>query len=190
MAEAGRAFPLKCLLTGEPGVGKTTLVRAVVERLEGAPARGFYTEEKRGRRGRTGFDVVSLDGRRAALADHSAGSPRVGRYRVLLASFESVAIPALEHSEDASLLVIDEIGKMECFSERFVAAARRALASEVPVLATAAMHGGGFIAEAKLARGVELVRITRQNRDRLVEVLAEWVKSSGSPREFGAYLET
>jgi nucleoside-triphosphatase len=45
--------------------------------------------------------------------------------------------------------VVDEIGKMECLSERFVASMRRLLAGKVPVVATIARRGGGFIAEVK-----------------------------------------
>ena len=54
------------------GVGKTTLVnfqKRVVQQLQelGILLIGFYTDKVRGR-GRTGFDVVTLDGQRALLA--------------------------------------------------------------------------------------------------------------------------
>lgn len=53
-----------------PGVGKTTLVKNVVQQLQGLGVLlvGFYTEEVRGHHGRIGFDVVTLDGQRAPLA--------------------------------------------------------------------------------------------------------------------------
>ena len=57
------------------GVGKTTLVRCVCDRLlqQGVKVHGFYTEEVRervqkGRGPRIGFDVVSFDGQRNILA--------------------------------------------------------------------------------------------------------------------------
>jgi len=52
------------------GVGKTTLVKHVVQKLQksGILLTGFYTEEVRGHHGRTGFDIVTLDGQRAPLA--------------------------------------------------------------------------------------------------------------------------
>nr|KAJ0227552.1 hypothetical protein LSAT_V11C100016460 [Lactuca sativa] len=43
----------------------------------------------------------------------------VGRYRVDVASFESLALPELQFKEDTDLFVIDEVGKMELFSSLF-----------------------------------------------------------------------
>lgn len=60
------------LLTGFPGVGKTTLCRKVFEVLngKGIKVQGFYTEEVRNSQkgSRVGFDVVTLDGQRGPLA--------------------------------------------------------------------------------------------------------------------------
>jgi nucleoside-triphosphatase len=171
----------RILVTGAPGSGKTTLVRAVVQLLAGLRAAGFYTEELRGRSGRTGFRVVALDGLAGRLATVGGeGGPRVGRYVVHLAEFEAVALPQLEIRPGLELLVIDEIGKMECLSPAFVAAARRALAAPVALLATVALAGGGLIAQAKRAPGVQLVTVSLQNRDALPARLAARLRP-GSP---------
>ena len=52
------------------GVGKTTLIKKTCEAIQkaGIPAMGFYTEEVKEKGKRIGFDVVSLDGQRGALA--------------------------------------------------------------------------------------------------------------------------
>ncbi len=166
-------MPPKLLVTGVPGIGKTTLVRSVAERLQDLRVSGFYTAEERGPHGRTGFRVVTLDGREGLLARAGAGDgPRVGRYTVLLRSFEATALPSLELREGVDVYVLDEIGKMECCSPRFVAAARRLLDSGVPLLASVAQRGPGLIAEAKARPDVQVIEVTRQNRDRLVEDLA------------------
>jgi nucleoside-triphosphatase len=81
------------LVTGPPGSGKTTLVRRVVDLLAGVQMAGFYTEEVRGRTSRTGFRVVTLDGRTARLATVGSGQgAKVGRYVVHLGEFEEVAV--------------------------------------------------------------------------------------------------
>ena len=126
------------LITGWPGVGKTTAVRAVAERLRARGARvdGFVTLERRDAATgvRVGFDAVNLDGsRRAPLAiakaraQHAATTPRVGKYAVDVESFESVALSIIERSHDVDVLVVDEIGKMELLSPRFERAMRFSL---------------------------------------------------------------
>ena len=83
------------LLTGRPGVGKTTVVREIAERL-GAKAGGFYTEEIRAQGRRTGFRLVALDGPTGILAGVNVSSRyRVGRYRVCVEDLESVGVESL-----------------------------------------------------------------------------------------------
>jgi len=166
-----------------PGAGKTTLVRAVLSRLPQIRAAGFTTEELRGPSGRTGFKVVTLDGREARLATAREGEgPKVGWYTVHVAEFEATAVPALAPRHDVDLYVIDEIGKMECLSAAFVVAVRRTLASGVPVLATVALQGGGIIGEAKRFPGVEVTLLTRENRSRLPDELAARFQAALPPR--------
>ncbi|KAK2966841.1 hypothetical protein RJ640_027800 [Escallonia rubra] len=141
------AAPGKCfLVTGPPGVGKTTLVMRVFETLKNANpnfnVQGFYTREVREGTERVGFDVVTLDGRTGPLASTKISSPEsvrwpmVGRYRVDVTSFESLALPELQVKEGTDLFIIDEVGKMELYSSSFFPAVLKVLESNIPVLAT------------------------------------------------------
>ncbi len=160
--------PPKILLTGPPGCGKTTLIRKIVQLLE-VPARGFYTEEVRGAGGRrTGFDVITLDGRRGRLSEAGFPGPRVGRYGVDLQFLENVALSRIEPAPGI-LIVIDEIGKMECFSRRFVETVGNVLAGSSAVLGTVARGGSPFIREVRKREDVTVVEVTVGNRDDLVE---------------------
>jgi nucleoside-triphosphatase len=175
--------PPRILVTGPPGSGKTTLVLRVSELLHGRRLVGFYTKEMRGRAGRTGFRIVTFDGRTAQLATvGGGGGPRVGRYAVHLAALEAVCEDALEPRPGTDAVVIDEIGKMECLCPAFVRAARRALSGPVPVLGTVALAGGGFIAEAKRMPGGEVITLSRENRERLpAEIAARLAAWRGEP---------
>jgi len=162
--------PANLLITGPPGIGKTTVLERVVACLPPAAATGFLTRELRARGVRQGFIIETLDGRSALLASvrFDAG-PRVGRYRVRIAALDAVAVPALAARPDARLVVVDEIGKMESLSPRFAAAVRAALDSPVPVLGTIARSGGALIAEVRRRPDVTLVEVTLENRDGLPE---------------------
>lgn len=169
------ARPRHILLTGPAGCGKTTVIQKLVERLGELRLAGFYTREIRLQGRRMGFEVVGLRGETAPLAHVESRSPaRVGKYGVELNAFEKLLRAELNRSpEEVDLFVIDEIGKMECLSRPFVEAVRGILDGPVPLLATVALKGGGFIREVKARSGVELRTVTHRNRDHLPNELVE-----------------
>ena len=159
---------VKILLTGVPGCGKTTAVMKIIANLEHKRVAGFYTQEIRQNNTRKGFRWTSLDGAHGILAHVDIKSSlRVGKYGVDVADFEKSVVPILDAQQtDAELFVIDEIGRMECLSEKFVAMVRRLFTSEKSVLATVAQKGAGLISEVKHYPGVGLFTLTRDGRDK------------------------
>ena len=159
--------PLKILLTGPPRCGKTTVVQKVAARFPGRAA-GFYTREVRAGGVRVGFEIVTLDGQVAWLSHVDFPGPlRVGKYGVNLENFQQVALPALVPAPGIELIVVDEVGKMECFSSRFVAAMEKLWAAPVPLLITVAERGGGYIAAIKAKPDKLFLTVTPGNRDDL-----------------------
>ena len=161
------------MVTGKPGIGKTTLVVRVVERLRGSlRLAGFTTSEMRDAGGqRLGFRIVTAEGKRGELARAGLRSRgRVGRYGVHVEEFERLALPELAR-RDVDLIVIDEIGKMECASGRFRRAIEDALDSSVSVLATMGISGLPFFQALRARPDVELLTLTERNRDSLVAEL-------------------
>jgi nucleoside-triphosphatase len=105
-------------------------------------------------------------------------SPRVGRYGVDVSAIDAVAETALALDPAVDLYIVDEIGKMECLSQRFIGAMRALLDSEKRVLASLARSGGGFIREVRELRYAELVELTLRNRDALVGRIITWIGST------------
>ena len=164
------------LLTGRPGSGKTTALQRAAERLRDRRLGGFYTEEIRRRDGvRVGFRAVTFDGEAWDLArvDRS-GPPRVGRYGVDLSVMDRLAA-RLAPDADVDVWLIDEIGKMECLSDAFVTAVGALLEGRVPLVATIAQRGGGFIAEVKRRRDAEVWTITHATRDSVPDAIVAWI---------------
>ena len=156
-------------------MGKTTLIRKLSEALTTLHPAGFYTSEIREEGVRKGFELISLEGSKGLLSHVDTQSPhRVGKYSVDVKGFENFldAIPFLNPS--THLIIIDEIGKMECFSENFKKLLGKILDSQKLVIATIALKGSGFIAEAKGREDVRIFEVTKRNRDFLfLEILKE-----------------
>ena len=167
----------RILLTGPPQCGKTTVVQKVVARWPGKAA-GFYTREVRRGGVRLGFEIVTLAGD-AALLSHVdfPGSYRVGKYGVNLENLHRVALPALKAGPGVDLIVVDEVGKMECLSARFVAAMESLWRQPVPLLITVAAQGGGYIAALKGKPDKTQLTVTPANRDTLPARILELLKT-------------
>ena len=163
------------LVTGLPGVGKTTLIKKIFETLKNLHPAGFYTEEIREEDIRKGFEMISLDGRRGLLAHTDIRSPcRVGKYKVGVKGFENFLDSIPFFNPNTHLIMIDEIGKMECLSDQFKQLMKESLDSEKWVIATIALKGSGFIEEIKRRNDIKLFEITQRNRNSLLaDILSE-----------------
>jgi nucleoside-triphosphatase len=169
--------PLRVLLEGRPGAGKTTVAARLADLLleRGIDVAGFVTHEVRERGRRVGFAVERLDGRQRGTLAHVElpGPPRVGKYGVDLEALERVALPALLGPPKRSVVVLDELGKMELASEAFREAALRLFDASVDVVATAHVFRHPFTDALKRRPDVERLQVTRATRTALPEHLAE-----------------
>ena len=166
------------LLTGLPGVGKTTVIKQLADFVGAYHPDGFFTKEIREDGIRKGFELITLDGRHQLLSNVTFSGPfRVGRYGVDLAGFERLLETIdLRHSP-SRVIILDEIGKMECLSQRFIQEVEALLDSSKILIATVALKGGGFPATVKSRSDSQVVTVTLNNRSTLASILLPEISS-------------
>jgi nucleoside-triphosphatase len=165
------------LLTGVPGVGKTTIIKKVSSLISGRKIQGFTTEEIREKGERKGFRIETFNGDSAVMAHVDIPKTyRVGKYGVDIAALENIVNTSLRLEEKSEIFFIDEIGKMECFSERFIKAVTALLDSKYLLVATIAARGRGFIESVKRRSDVEIWEVTRDNREDLPWKILHWIE--------------
>jgi nucleoside-triphosphatase THEP1 len=138
-------------------------------------AGGFYTRETRQEGKRTGFEIVTLGGRSAPLANVNFPKIfRVGKYGVDLQGLEEVGIPSLSRAmRDNCLVVIDEIGPMELFSHLFREAVIKALDGSCNVLGTIYLKNLPFTDEIKSRSDVQIIEVKPDSREELLPLILE-----------------
>jgi len=167
------------LLTGAPGVGKTTVLIRTVEALkaQGVSAGGMISREAREGKARVGFEIIDLTNNKHGWLAHvnQKSGPQVGKYHVNLQDLENIGAKAIvEAVEKCAVVAIDEIGPMELFSQSFKQAVRQALDSGKLVLAVVhARANGPLINEAKQREDTKIFTVTLADRDNLPEKLTK-----------------
>jgi nucleoside-triphosphatase len=167
------------LLTGKPRVGKTTAIKKIIDALGVERCGGFYTEEVHVQERRVGFRLITLDGRHGLLAHvNSESRIRVGRYGVNLDCLESIGLAALyEAMATKDLIIFDEIGPMEMYSEQFKRTIMELLNSSRPLLGTIALKSNLWLDAIKQHKRVELYTLTLDNRNSVVDKLIRRLNS-------------
>lgn len=173
---------IKIFLTGPPRVGKTTILLKVISELKkrGYRVGGMISKEVRERGRRVGFAILDiLSGKRGILAWKGASykGPRVGSYVVNLEDLENIGVKAIIQAiEQCDLIVIDEVGKMELFSQKFIEAVHRAVKTNKPVLGTVHLRSNHPLARS-IRQGVldgiklRVFYVTYANRNSLPSII-------------------
>ena len=173
------------LLTGVPGVGKTTLCKCIINVLQQkncGKVKGFLTEEVRNQSSRIGFDIVSVDGTVRAPLARDRGilkGPKVSKYTVDINSLELNALPLIKPGDsNVRVIVIDEIGKMELFSHRFKSKVMHLFSCDsICLVCTVPVHSNPFVNSLKQRDDVKLLEVTRDNRNDLINVACDFILS-------------
>lgn len=164
---------INVFVTGQPGVGKTSLVLNAVKKLPQDAVAGFYTLEARNPKTgeKIGLDVETFAGERAPLSRLRRGcGPKVGKYYFALEAFEKTVLPLLTPSKAIKLHVVDEVGRMELQSDQFKENLMALLASpQVAVFGSLPAcrfgHDLPFVEAIKKRPDTAILTLTKSNRD-------------------------
>ena len=167
------------LIAGLPRSGKTTLIKKIIDvDAIGKNARGFLTEEFREEGQRIGFHVITVPERKKGLLSRKGlPSPyNVGAYAVNIDVLEDLGCQAiLEAIKTNKIIIVDEIGKMELFSEKFRKSLNKALDSRQKVLATIMERPNVFADGIKKRPDVRVLYLTRKNFGDVFQEVMNWL---------------
>lgn len=167
----------KLLLTGSPRVGKTTIIQKIVVELHNVG--GFYTREIREKNKRVGFEVITLYTKNREILSHInfKSCYKVGRYKVNVKGFEQVIQAEINESlkKNVSLLVLDEIGKMEIFSSYFCKIGEELLKGDIPILGVIPLKRNTFLEGVCKLPEIVIKNVTIENRELILKEVKDWV---------------
>lgn len=175
----------KILITGPPRCGKSTLMLRILNYYKGKRTiYGFLTPEVKRNNQRIGFDIEDIRIRQRfelARKDKSyKGRYRIGKYRVFTKNLDNYieTYQKLELSPQ-HLIIVDEIGKMELYSENFQDFVKNIFSLDVNVMATIGKTLRHPLKDKilKITR-LELHNLTRQNQELIFQKLSRECKVS------------
>src|SRR5258708_29642672 len=172
------------LLTGEPRIGKSSMIKHIIDALGGEHCGGFYTEEiheeERFQDKRVGFRLVTLEGREGILAHVNSESPlRMGRYGVNVDCLDAVGMPALYRAMEAKkLIVLDEIGPMQACSDDFKRTVTSILENAHLLLGTISLDSHPWLDTMKRHKNVVLYELTLDNSESIMNKLTDLLRAN------------
>jgi len=157
-------------ITGSPGIGKTTVLLRTVEALKNMGFRvgGMLSREVREGGTRVGFEIVDFETERRGWLAHvnQPDGPLVSKYRVNLRDLETIGAVSIRNAvAKAQIVIVDEIGPMELFSQAFIEAVVQAINSDKPVLGVIHHRARNpLIDSVKTREDAEIIEVTYGNR--------------------------
>lgn len=175
-------------LTGEIQVGKSTIIKRVLEGFQGSLG-GFRTLYDISVDGKKGFVIEGLNpvfrGLRHPICRYSDEGYMIG----LSDTFEDYGVKILRHSleEKVDLVVMDELGVFESEAFNFQKLVFAVLDSPIPVLGVLKAKPSPFLDEIRNRQDVVIYSVTLENRNFLAGKVREFLnKLFGSTKGMNA----
>ena len=165
------------LITGQPEVGKTALIRRLLLIFKEFNPAGFFTSEIMENGERTGFMIENLNGDSRVIAHINMKSKySVGKFKIDMKGFEDFLQDMMLKEKKTGFYLMDGIGKMECESKKFVKLIVDLLDADKPLIATIPEKGTGLISEIKKRDDVTIVELTQGNLELKLKELTLFIR--------------
>jgi nucleoside-triphosphatase len=164
-------------ITGQPGVGKTALVRKLSIIFKEFNPSGFLSVEIFEDGELAGIALEDINGDLRTLAHVNLKSKQsVGKLKIDIKGFEDLLQHILIKDKKTGFYIIDEIGRIECESKKFSKLIVELLNSDKPVLATIPDKGPGLISELKKRDDVRIFELTPNNQEQRLKELTMTIR--------------
>lgn len=165
------------LITGRPGIGKTTLIKKLIKDLK-LDAGGFYTEEIREQGIRKGFKIRSISGEEGIFAHVNIDTQyRVSKYGIDIDILNRIGIKAIDDAlKNNRIIIIDEIGRMEIYSLEFQKAVIRALDSNKPVLGVIQQRENKFLDSIRSRNDIEIFLLEENKHEEVFQKIKDSIQ--------------
>ena len=146
----------------------------MVEEFKDKKICGFFTPEIIENGKRVGFFIENIStGSKKVFAHVSLNGVKFGKYKIDVKVLNEILKNTEECLEGADIIFIDEIGKMEFFSEKFRMFLNKILETKISVVAT--VHRA--LTNEVRGKG-KLIWLTREKRDEKFEEIKNYLKNS------------
>ncbi|MFZ0892948.1 MAG: NTPase [Candidatus Nitrosopolaris sp.] len=164
------------VLTGAPGVGKTTAVIRVARALKerGVKVGGIVCRELRINNMRVGFEFIDLTSNdRSVLASITGNGPKVGKYFVNIAGCRSAAERLTNAVRNSDVIICDEIGPMELKSKEFIDSIKNLLEVNKKVIVVVHQKLQHPLTDEFRNKSSLLINLDLKNREKVNEILLD-----------------
>src|SRR6266704_6789619 len=164
------------VITGAPGVGKTTAVIRVTRALKerGIKVGGIVSRELRTNNMRIGFEFIDLTTNdRSVLASITGKGPKVGKYFVNIAGCRFAAERLTNAVRNSDVIICDEIGPMELKSKEFIDSVKNLLEVDKKVIVVVHQKLQQLLIDEFRNKASLLIDLDLENREKVNEILLD-----------------
>lgn len=166
---------MKILLTAPPRTGKSTIIEKFIQQYEGKKV-GILAKEIRNSNGeRVGFKSVDLEGNERTFmhVDKIDSNVVIGnKYKVDVNAVDDFVVSEIAQTvEPDTVIIVDEIGRAQSVSSKFLHAVEDLLNSDKNMLCTILHDDEEWARKYKEHPESIILEVTEQNRDMMPKIL-------------------